>query len=305
MKNNPDYDVIIIGGSYAGMSAALALGRSLRKSLIIDAGLPCNRQTPHSQNFLTQDGSPPEQIAALAREQLMQYDTIEWEAAVAVESSVSGKWIAVRTEEGKSFSARKLILASGIKDLLPEIGGLAECWGISAIHCPYCHGYEYKGRKTGILANGEAALHYAMLLRRLASELSIFTNGKAELGDEALALLKKNDVPVIEKELANLQHREGYLSEIVFTDGSTHRVDALYTRAPFEQHSGIPTMLGCAINEQGFIETDPMQKTTVPNVFACGDNCSPMRSVANAVAAGNLAGAMANAELAKEDFGLH
>src|SRR5690606_16845538 len=101
MKNNPDYDVIIIGGSYAGMSAALALGRSLRKSLIIDAGLPCNRQIPRSQNFLTQDGSPPGQIAALARGQLMQYDTIEWKAAVAVESSVSGKWIVVKTEKGE------------------------------------------------------------------------------------------------------------------------------------------------------------------------------------------------------------
>ena len=302
MKEDQNYDTIIIGGSYAGMSAALALGRSLRKTLIIDAGLPCNRQTPHSQNFLTQDGNPPPQIAAIAREQLKKYETLEFKSAFVREASISAELISVTTDSGESYFGRKIIIATGIKDQLPKIPGLAECWGISVIHCPYCHGYEYKGRKTGILANGDAAVHYAMLVRRLTSDLFIFTNGEADFGKESLALLEKNGIPVIEKEIVQLEHREGYLKELVFKDGKTHSLDALYARVPFEQPSAIPAMLGCKINEQGYIETDPMQKTTVANVYACGDNCSPMRSVANAVAGGNLAGAMANAELSKEEF---
>ena len=304
MKENPHYDVIIIGGSYAGMSAALALGRSLRKTLIIDAGLPCNRQTPHSQNFLTQDGTPPAQIAAIAREQLLKYETLEFLNASAVEASFSGESIVVTTDGGESYSGRKIIIATGIKDQFPDIPGMAECWGISVIHCPYCHGYEYKGRTTGILANGDAAIHHAMLVRRLTSDLFIFTNGEADFGEEARALLQKSGIPVVEKELLQVEHRKGYLHALVFRDGTTQTLEALYARLPFEPSSQIPAMLGCKITEQGFIEIDPMQKTSVGHVFACGDNCSPMRSVANAVAGGNLAGAMANAELSKEEFGL-
>jgi thioredoxin reductase len=304
MKTHDLFDVIIVGGSYAGMSAGLALGRSLRKTLIIDAGLPCNRQTPHSQNFLTQDGSPPAQIAAIAREQLLKYESIEFRSGFVKEAGISGELISVVTDSGERFTGRKLIMASGIRDLLPTIPGLAECWGISVIHCPYCHGYEYRGKKTGILANGDAAIHYAMLVGRLASGLFIYTNGKAEFGEDTRRQLEKNGIPLVETDITAVEHRAGYLTGLRLSSGAFEPLDALYARVPFEQHSGIPAMLGCAFDQQGYIQIDHAQKTSVPNVFACGDNCSPMRSVANAVAGGNLAGAMANMELAKVDFGL-
>src|SRR5690606_19368783 len=146
---------IIIGGSYAGLSAAMALGRSLRKVLIIDAGKPCNRQTPHSHNFITQDGKTPAEISSIARAQVAQYETVTFLSGFAVEGKKTNSGFEIKTEKGEIFESKKLILATGVKDIMSEIPGFAECWGISVIHCPYCHGYEVRNEKTGILANGD------------------------------------------------------------------------------------------------------------------------------------------------------
>jgi thioredoxin reductase len=302
MAYHQTFDVIIIGGSYAGLSAAMALGRSLRKVLLIDSGKPCNAQTPHSHNFLTQDGKTPAEIAALAREQVAAYDTVKFFQGLAVTGKKTDNGFDIGAGSGEVFSARKIILATGIKDELPPIAGLAECWGISVIHCPYCHGYEYRGRKTGILANGDVALHYAPLIRNLTSDLTLFTNGPSSLSAEQAEKLWKRSIHIVEWEVTAITHEAGHIQHVVFRDGSNVRLDALYTRPPFAQHSDIAASLGCAFTEAGHIQVDAFQKTTVPDVFACGDNSSMMRSVANAVAAGNFSGTMANRELATEEF---
>ena len=152
------YEVIIIGGSYSGLSAALALGRSLRKVLVIDGGKPCNRFTPHSQNFLTHDGRKPAEISAIAKEQVLQYKTVEFLEDVALNAEKTEQGFTVETDRG-TFQSKRLILAAGLRDILPDIPGIAECWGKSVIHCPYCHGYEFHSQKTGILANDEKAFH--------------------------------------------------------------------------------------------------------------------------------------------------
>jgi len=142
-----NFDVIIIGGSYAGLSAALALGRSLRKVLIMDSGLPCNRSTPHSHNFLTHDGERPAVIAEQARTKVLAYKTVTWWNGLAVSGRKTGSGFEIITQNDGIFYGRKLIFATGIRDILPDIKGFAECWGISVIHCPYCHGYEFRGEK--------------------------------------------------------------------------------------------------------------------------------------------------------------
>src|SRR5690606_34953225 len=157
MTVNKKFDVIIIGGSYAGLSAAMALGRSLRKVLIIDSGKPCNATTPYSHNFLTQDGSTPLKISTIARTQVEKYDTVTFYQGIALQATKRNGPFSIATATGEIFNGKKLILATGIKDKLPDIPGFAECWGISIIHCPYCHGYEYHHQNTGILANGDAA----------------------------------------------------------------------------------------------------------------------------------------------------
>lgn len=300
--NDTNFEVIIIGGSYAGLSAAMALGRSLRKVIIIDSGLPCNKQTPHSHNFITQDGMKPAEIATKALQQVMKYNTVHFLNDLAVSGQKTDDGFLIKTESGKNLMAKKVIFATGIRDIMPNVKGFADCWGISVVHCPYCHGYEIRNQKTGIMANGEKALHYAGLVNNLTDDLTILTSGKAEFDNEQLAKLEKHKISIIEKEIAAIEHENGYLRKVIFKDGSSEDFQAVYAGLPFEQHSQIPVDLGCEITEAGFIKVDMMQKTTVQGVYACGDNSSGMRSVANAVATGNVVGAVVNKELVDEWF---
>ncbi len=302
MKGNFSFDVIIIGGSYAGLSAGMALGRALRKVLIIDSGMPCNRQTPFSHNFLTQDGSSPKQIALLASQQLSKYDTVKMLKGLAITGSKTKEGFEIKVETGQTYRARKLIFATGVKDLFPVIEGFAECWGISILHCPYCHGYEYSHEATGILGNGEFGFEFSKMIFNWTKDLALFTNTKSTLSTEQTKKLEKHDIKIVETEIVKLEHSKGMLRNIIFKDGSKMPLKALYARIPFVQHSDIPEKLGCEITEEGYLKVDPFQATTVEGIFACGDNTSQMRSISNAVANGNIAGAMINRALTEYDF---
>ena len=302
MVDSKEYEVIIIGGSYAGLSAAMALGRSLRKVLIIDSGLPCNRQTPHSHNFITHDGEKPSAIAESAKAQVLKYETVKFLNGFAVNGKKVKDGFEITTQSEGAFRTKKLIFATGIKDIMPDIKGFAECWGISVVHCPYCHGYEIRQQKTAIMANGHKAFHLASLVNNLTDDLSILTSGKADFDEEQLQKLDKHQIKLVEKEIAEIEHDSGYLKRILFKDGSKEDFSAAYGVVPFVQHSDIPATLGCDLTEHGHIKVDFLHKTTVDGIYACGDNCSPMRSVANAVSGGNLAGAIANMELTQEMF---
>lgn len=294
-------DVIIIGGSYAGLSAAMALGRSMREVLVIDSGKPCNAQTPHSHNFLTQDGRTPHEIATIGRDQLSAYPSVKIVNDIATSGRRTDSGFAIDLASGETVSARKLIFTTGIRDQLPTIPGVAECWGISVIHCPYCHGYEYRRQKTAVLGDGEIAMHYAPLLLNLTKELTILTNGKSTFTEEQRAKLVSHNVKINESKVVRVEHRNGYLTDVITEQGQV-QCDAVYFRPPFEQHSSIPADLGCEFTEQGYLKVDATQKTTVDGVYAAGDNSSPMRAVANAVSTGNMAGAAVNRELAMEMF---
>ncbi|MDV2491997.1 NAD(P)/FAD-dependent oxidoreductase [Elizabethkingia anophelis] len=302
MKTDIVFDAIIIGGSYAGLSSAMSLGRSLRNVLIIDDGKPCNRQTPYSHNFLTHDGKTPQEISQMAKVQVKQYPTVQFYEGEAVKGVKTDTGFIITTNSGEEFSSRKLILAAGIKDIMPDIKGFSESWGISVIHCPYCHGYEYRNEKTGIIANGERAVHIASLINNLTKELTILTSGPADFDAEQRAKLERHGIPVIEKKITEIEHQNGHVDNIVFEDGTKMNFKAVYAAIPFLQNCDIAEQLGCELTEKGYIQVDSMQKTNVPGVFACGDSTSMMRSVALAVGSGNLAGAMLNMELVSEIF---
>lgn len=302
MTDGNNFEVIIIGGSYAGLSAAMALGRSLRNVLIIDSGLPCNRQTPHSHNFITQDGEKPGAIAEKAKAQVLKYNTVKWITGLAVSGKKTENGFTITTQANETFSARKLIFATGIKDLMPGIKGFAECWGISVIHCPYCHGYEFRNRKTGIMANGDRGFHIASLVNNLTDNSTILTSGKADFTAEQMVKLDKHKIRIIETGITETEHEKGQIKNVVFNDGTKMTFDAVYAAIPFRQHSEIPASLGCELTEQGYIKADNFQQTTIEGVFACGDNAAMMRSVANAVYSGNLTGAMVNKVLTDEQF---
>lgn len=296
------FEVIIVGGSYSGLSAAMSLGRSLRQVLVIDSGLPCNRQTPHSHNFITQDGEKPAVISAKAKLQVDIYKTVQFYNGLAIKALKTEGVFEIEMESGVIFTSKKVLFATGVKDLLPEIEGFAACWGISVLHCPYCHGYEVKNEKTAIIANGEMGFEFAKLISNWTKDLRLCTNGKSELSLEQTQILKNHGVQIFEEEIDSFEHNESYIKKIIFKNGEKVEVKAIYARPPFEQHCPIPETLGCDTNEQGLLKVDGMQKTNIAGIFASGDCTTQMRSVAIAVSTGSFAGAVINKELIDEDF---
>jgi len=302
MADSKQFDVIIVGGSYSGLAAGMALGRALRQVLIIDNGKPCNRQTPHSHNFITQDGKTPKEIATLARQQVEMYKTVTISNSLATNGVKTENAFEIQTAIGETFGSKKLIFATGIKDIMPGIEGYAECWGISVLHCPYCHGYEVRNERTGILGNGKYGFEFSMLISNWTKDLTLFTNGNSTLTDEQTVKLKSHNIKISETEIKKLEHSNGNLQNVIFSDGTKSSVKAIYANSPFEQHCTIPETLGCELTEQGYIKIDPMQKTTVHGIYASGDNTTRMRTVANAVAMGTTAGIMVNKEIIEEEF---
>lgn len=296
------YEVIIIGGSYAGLSAGMALGRSLRHVLIIDSGKPCNRQTPHSHNFLTQDGKTPLEIMTVAKQQVQEYKTIHFQDDLAISGKKTNEGYEIVTKSGKKYIGKKLVFSTGIKDIMPNIKGFSECWGISVIHCPYCHGYEFRNQKTAIMANGDRAFHLAQLVNNLTNNLTILTIGESYFTSEQMGKLKKHNINIVTNEISEIVHENGNLKHILFEDKTTLTFDAMYAAIPFEQNSDIPKHLGCELNEQGYLKIDNFNKTTVEGVYACGDSTTGFRSLSHAINSGTVAGAMLNMELTSEFF---
>jgi thioredoxin reductase len=302
MKQNKQFDVIIVGGSYSGLAAGMALGRALRNVLIVDSGNPCNKQTPHSHNFLTNDGKAPKEIASLAKQQVRMYGSVSFVEGLATAGLKTKAGFEVQIQTGATFTARKLVFATGIKDIMPGIPGFSESWGISVLHCPYCHGYEIRYKKTGILANGDTAFELSSLISNWTTDLTLYTNGKSTLTEQQRQKLDKHQISIVEAEISRLESRSGYIHNIVFTDRTTAPLKALYARLPFVQHSSIPEELGCELTQEGYIKIDPAHRTTVHGLYACGDNTTRIRTVANAVSMGTTTGLMLNKELIDEDF---
>ncbi len=294
------FDVIIVGGSYSGLAAAMALGRALRNVLVIDSEQPCNWQTPHSHNFLTQDGKTPQEIAKTGKQQVSEYDTIEFLNDLATNGEKTEAGFYIHTLSGGKYSASKLIFATGVKDIFPTIKGFQECWGISVLHCPYCHGYEVKNESTAILGNGEYAYEFSRLILNWTKSLLLLTNGKSTLTTEQTETLQKHHINIIEIEIEKLEHKNGYVQNVIFKDGSKKTIRAIYTKTTFEQHCPIPEQLGCQLTDEGYIKIDHLQKTNIENIYACGDNTTRMRTVANAVSMGTTAGMMLNKEFVLE-----
>jgi len=299
---NKFFDVIVVGGSYSGLAAAMALGRALKTVLVMDSGLPCNRQTPHSHNFLTQDGSTPKEIATNARNQVWQYDTVTFLDDTAVKGNKAENGFEILTALGQTFFGVKLIFATGIRDILPDIEGLSACWGITALHCPYCHGYEVRNERTGIIGNGEQGFELARLISNWTEDLTLFTNGISTLTSEQELQLQHRHIRIVKKEIEYFGHSNGLVQNIVFKDQSREPVRAIYLRPPFEQHSRIPETVGCELTEDGYLKTDAFQETTIPGIYAIGDNASRMRTVANAVSMGTAAGITISRKMIFEQF---
>jgi thioredoxin reductase len=299
------YDVIVIGGSFAGLAAATQLARARRSILVIDDGQPRNRFAKHSHGFLGQDGVPPSEILAVAHGQLAAYPTVDFlrgRAASATQSEAG--LFEVETPEGHR-AARRLILAYGVRDVLPEIEGLRELWGTDVFHCPYCHGYELRDRPLAILSNGEAAVHQAIMLPDWSPDVMLFTNGPATFDETARARIARRGVPLDETPVARVVAEGGSLRSIVLADGREVSRAAILTATRVEPSSDLAVRLGCDQEDTPLgtmLRTDARKETTVAGVYAAGDLAHVPHSVSFAVADGVMAGVMAHQSLLAEDW---
>ena len=290
------YDVIIVGGSYAGMAAALQLVRARRSVAVLDAGQRRNRFATTAHGVLGQDGRAPSAIADDAKGQLLRYPTLTWRDVRAVSAEKTADHFTVQTAQGEILTASRLIVATGVIDELPEIAGLAERWGQSVFHCPYCHGYELDQGPLGVLATGAASMHQALLIPEWG-QTTFFTNGVCAPDNDQLKQLHARGV-TIESELVTAI--SGERAAINLRDGRVIELAGLFIASRVKAASPLAEQLGCEFAEGPlgpYIKTDATQNTSVAGVFACGDAARIAGNVTFAIADGALAGMAAHGSL--------
>ncbi|WP_460124261.1 NAD(P)/FAD-dependent oxidoreductase [Pseudomonas sp. S2_C03] len=290
------FDVIIVGGSYAGISAGLQLARARRKVLVIDAGKRRNRFADHSHGFLGQDGRHPGLIADEARAQLLAYPTVQWRTQSAVDAAQNGETFTVTTADGEHFAAKRLILSSGVVDELPEVPGLSQRWGKRVFHCPYCHGYELDGAPIGVLAASPMAIHHALMLPDWGPT-TFLLNGVFEPDAEQWAQLQRRGVQVEAEPVLSI---DGDQADVTLASGRVIKLAGLFTQPRTRMASPLPALLGCDFEDGPmgpFIKVDAMRETSVRGVFACGDAAVAAGNVAIAVGDGARTGGAAHQSL--------
>lgn len=295
-SSEPPFDAIVVGGSFAGLSAALQLARARRRLLVVDAGLPRNRFAAHSHGFLGQDGRPPAQILAEAQAQLARYPTVRWlQATVTQAEAAAGGGFVLHTDFGGPLSTRRLLLATGVSDRLPPLPGLAERWGRSVFHCPYCHGYELQQGRIGVIAASPLAQHHALLLPDWGT-VTLFLHGAYQPDAAQAAALQARGVTVVAGALREVTDH----ATVVAADGRRFEMDGLFTQPTTLPASPLAEQLGCALEDSPmgrFVRTSAIKETTVPGVFACGDTARAAGNVALSVGEGALAGAAVHQSL--------
>eukprot|EP00818_Percolomonas_sp_WS_P002679 CAMPEP_0117434774 /NCGR_PEP_ID=MMETSP0759-20121206/125_1 /TAXON_ID=63605 /ORGANISM="Percolomonas cosmopolitus, Strain WS" /LENGTH=276 /DNA_ID=CAMNT_0005226273 /DNA_START=95 /DNA_END=921 /DNA_ORIENTATION=+ len=264
------FDCIIVGGSFAGVSAALAMARAMRPTLLLDTQKPCNWMVDHAHNFLGYDHSKPSDILDNAKEQLLErYNTTKVVHEKAIELGGSNGQFTVRTESGSEYQGKKVILATGVREVLPDIPGFEQAWGRSILHCPYCHGYEEAKKKAAYLGNGNTASMFAKMVSHWNPDLTVLTNGKSEIEDESV--LKENGIKVIQTKVKSLDvDKNGRVQKVNFVDGTSERFEILYAHNEIEQSVDLAQQIGCNM-KGGHVEASPSQKTSVPGVYVAGD----------------------------------
>lgn len=293
------HDAIVVGGSFAGLSAALYIARGRRTVCVVDAGSPRNRFAAHSHGFFAHDGGDPLALIAAARAQVAAYPAVTFVDDRAIEAAPAGDGFAVRLAGGETLEARKLVLAFGISDELPAIPGLAERWGRSVLHCPYCHGFELAGRRLGVLSVSPRSVHQAMLIAEWGPT-TFYLDGGPLPDEETTAQLRARGVAL---ELERVEALEGdgeRLTAIVLADGRSSPADALYLGPRTRLNSDLAEQLGCALEDGVFgpvVRTDGTKATTVPGVFAAGDVTRSAHNVTWASADGVTAGMAVHREL--------
>jgi thioredoxin reductase len=291
------YDVVVVGGGAAGLSGALVLGRARRRVAVIDAGTPRNAPAAHMHGFLSRDGMPPARLLAAAREEVRGYGVeIIDDRVVEIASGFT-----LRLDGGRTVTARRLLLASGAVDELPDIPGARERWGRDFLHCPYCHGWEIRDQPIGVLGTGPGSVDHAHLLRQWSNDVVFFAHTYPITAGERAALHVRN-VHVVDGLVAQFSVRDDRLDAVLLIDGRAVPRTAIFIRpALHPPNDGLIASLGCEVDEAGFVRVDTTGRTSVPGVWAAGNASNPRAQVITAAGEGSAVAIAINADLVEED----
>ncbi|WP_052065716.1 NAD(P)/FAD-dependent oxidoreductase [Thalassospira australica] len=292
------YDVAIIGAGFAGLSAAMQLARARRNICVIDAGEPRNRFATTAHGFLGHDGKTPDEIRSTAIDQLCRYDTVDFRNGLVTQAmactlrDASDPLFGLKLADGSALEARRIILATGVRDQLPEIPGLAERWGETVLHCPYCHGYEIRDSQIGVLATTPASSHQAMMLPDWGPT-TYFSQSEHIPDDDMLLAMRARGITIEDSPVVEVLGTAPAIDGVRLADGRTLPIQTIFAGPSVSMPTPVADMLECQFDEgpQGsFITVSPTQETSVPGVFAAGDAATARHNATLASAAGVMAG---------------
>jgi thioredoxin reductase len=291
------YDVVVVGGGAAGLSAALVLGRARRGVLVVDAGKQRNAPAAEMRGFLSRDGMPPADLLAAARAEVLGYGVeLVADRVVGVTSGFS-----LRLGGGRSVAARRLLIATGAVDDLPDIPGARERWARDFLHCPYCHGWEVRDQPIGVLGTGPGSVEHAHLLRQWSDDVIYFAHTRPITAGERAALDARG-IPVIDEPVARLSVVDDRLDAVQLTDGRSIPRTAVFIRPALRaRNDGLTDALGCEVDEGGFVRVDATGRTTAAGVWAAGNAANPRAQVITAAGEGSAAAIAINTDLVEED----
>ncbi|WP_431043432.1 NAD(P)/FAD-dependent oxidoreductase [Streptomyces sp. P1-3] len=290
------YDAVVVGGGAAGLSAALVLGRARRRVAVVDTGAPRNAPAAHMRGFLSRDGMPPADLLAVGRAEVAGYGVRLVEGRV--EHIAHG--FLVRLAGGPALRARRVLVATGLRDELPGLPGVRERWGKDLLHCPYCHGYEVRDEPIGVLGTGPGSVHQALLLRQWSPDVVFFPH-TVDLADDDREQLSAHGVRVVDGAVERLVVDGDRLRGVELAGGGVVRRTAVFVSPRFVPHDDLLTGLGCAKDDTGWVATDPAGRTSVPGVWAVGNVADPRAQVVTAAGLGSAAAIAINADLVRED----
>ena len=303
-----EWECVVVGGGAAGLSAALVLGRARRRTVVIDEGEPSNSAAQTIGGLLGQDQRRPAELYATGRRELSAYSTVAFRTGSVVNGTSRDDGILLELDDGEKISTRRVLLATGMRYSPPNIAGLEELWGKSVFQCPFCHGWEMRDKRLAVLANGDAAVHSALMLRGWSHDVVLLTDGAPDLDARGWRRLETAGVAVDERRITELIGSDGELTAIAFADGSRLERDGLLVEAPLSQRSQLAEQLGATYTQGPLapdsVSVDSLKRTVVSTVFAAGDVCTEHPHLAGAIAAGSEAAMIVVQSLLADQFDL-
>lgn len=300
LTHTDEYDVVVIGGGAAGLSAALVLTRALRTVAVVDAGAPRNAPAAHMQGFLSRDGLPPQELLAAGRGEVAGYGGVILAGRASSIEPRDAMTFAVRLADGRQLTARRVLVSTGLTDQLPDIPGVGELWGRDVLHCPYCHGYEVRDQQVGVLGTADDSVAFAQLVRQWASDVVYFPHRQAITSSQREQLTARA-VGIVEGTVARLESTDDRLSGVRMDDGRVIRRGAVFVRPHFVPNDALLAGLGCAIDETGWVVADGTGATSVPGIWVAGNASNARAQVITAAGEGSAAAIALNADLVQED----